>query len=71
MVLFGNQIKEMGERNTPSDIPRVSEQFSDKKKGFVDWVNLMKPTNEEKDHWVRGVVVLLLIKFGIITNNQL
>ena len=57
MVLFGNQIKEMGERNKPSDIPRVSEQFSDKKKGFVDWVNLMKPTNEEKDHWVRLVVL--------------
>ncbi|PSS36568.1 hypothetical protein CEY00_Acc01085 [Actinidia chinensis var. chinensis] len=46
------QIKEMGERNKPSDIPRVSEQFSDKKKGFVDWVNMMKPTNVEKDHWV-------------------
>jgi len=46
------QIKEMGGRNKPSDIPTVSEQPSEKKKGFVDWVNLMKPSNEEKDHWI-------------------
>ncbi|KAL6993409.1 hypothetical protein U1Q18_011527 [Sarracenia purpurea var. burkii] len=46
------QIKEMGGRNKPSDISKVSEQPSEKKKGFVDWVNLKKPSNEEKDHWV-------------------
>ncbi|XP_058179751.1 protein FREE1-like isoform X2 [Rhododendron vialii] len=46
------QIKEMGGRNKPSDISKVSEQPSEKKKGFVDWVNLMKPSTEEKDHWI-------------------
>ncbi|GJT66733.1 FREE1-like protein [Tanacetum coccineum] len=30
----------------------VSEQVAEKKKGFPDWINLMKPGNEEKDHWV-------------------
>ncbi|XP_076910097.1 protein FREE1-like [Bidens hawaiensis] len=33
----------------------ISEQKqppAEKKKGFPDWINLMKPTNEEKDHWV-------------------
>ncbi|KAJ0462563.1 putative chromatin regulator PHD family [Helianthus annuus] len=31
----------------------ISEQQpAEKKKGFPDWINLMKPTNEEKDHWV-------------------
>ncbi|CAL5326507.1 unnamed protein product [Camellia sinensis] len=46
------QIKEMAGRNKPSDTPKASEQLSDKKKGFADWMNLMKPSNEEKDHWV-------------------
>ncbi|XAR73748.1 hypothetical protein NMG60_11007820 [Bertholletia excelsa] len=46
------QIKEIGGRNKPSDPPRVSEQSSDKKKGIGDWMNLMKPRYEEKDHWV-------------------
>ncbi|KAK9284171.1 hypothetical protein L1049_023339 [Liquidambar formosana] len=45
------QLKEMGGRNKPSDF-KVSEQLSDKKKGFSDWMNLMKPSNEEKDYWV-------------------
>ena len=30
----------------------VSEQVTEKKKGFPDWINLRKPANEEKDHWV-------------------
>ncbi|PWA86553.1 zinc finger, FYVE/PHD-type, Zinc finger, RING/FYVE/PHD-type [Artemisia annua] len=30
----------------------VSEQVAEKKKGFPDWINLRKPVNEEKDHWV-------------------
>ncbi|KAL8200375.1 hypothetical protein R6Q57_011714 [Mikania cordata] len=31
----------------------ISEQQpTEKKKGFPDWINLMKPANEEKDHWV-------------------
>lgn len=39
-------------------LSKVSEQPSEKKKGFVDWVNLMKPSNEEKDHWVRFLMPL-------------
>ncbi|KAK1439215.1 hypothetical protein QVD17_05031 [Tagetes erecta] len=40
------QLKEM-------DGVTISEQQpAEKKKSFPDWINLMKPTNEEKDHWV-------------------
>ncbi|KAL3639041.1 Protein free1 [Castilleja foliolosa] len=46
------QYKEMNERSRPSDYPKVAEQPSEKKKGFADFVNLIKPVNEEKDHWV-------------------
>lgn len=45
------QLKEMGGSDKPSD-PLRAEQLSEKKKGFADWMNLMKPGNEEKDHWV-------------------
>ncbi|GAV56712.1 FYVE domain-containing protein/PTB domain-containing protein [Cephalotus follicularis] len=46
------QVKEIGERTKPSDAIKTAENLTEKKKGFVDWVNLMKPGNEEKDHWV-------------------
>lgn len=46
------QIKEMGGSSTPSDSLKTNEQPTDKKKGFGDWMNLIKPVNEEKDHWV-------------------
>ncbi|XP_019177440.1 PREDICTED: protein FREE1-like [Ipomoea nil] len=47
------QVKEMGETNRPSDLTRSgSEQLADRKKGFTDWMKIMKPQNEEKDHWV-------------------
>ncbi|KAJ8538249.1 hypothetical protein K7X08_014789 [Anisodus acutangulus] len=29
-----------------------SEFPTEKKKGFTDWINIVKPVNEEKDHWV-------------------
>lgn len=44
------QLKEIGERKD-SNTSKASEQHVDKKKGF-DWINLIKPPNEEKDHWV-------------------
>lgn len=45
------KVKEIGERR--ESIPfKASEQLADKKKGFVDWVSLIKPQDEEKDHWV-------------------
>ncbi|KAK4744761.1 hypothetical protein SAY87_011073 [Trapa incisa] len=46
-----SQLKEMGGRSRPSDAPKINEQPSEKKKGFADWMNLMKPNNEVKDHW--------------------
>lgn len=46
------QLKEIGETKKPSDAVNVAEQASEKKKGFPDWINLMKPRNEEKDYWV-------------------
>lgn len=49
---FELQLKEMGGRSRPSDSFKVSDQPTEKKKGLGDWMNLMKPVNEEKDHWV-------------------
>ncbi|KAA0063302.1 hypothetical protein IC582_007253 [Cucumis melo] len=46
------QFKEMGGRSRPAESFKASEQATEKKKGLVDWVNLIKPGNEEKDHWV-------------------
>ncbi|KAK4803533.1 hypothetical protein SAY86_003350 [Trapa natans] len=46
------QLKEMGGRSRPSDTSKIDEQPAEKKKGFADWINLIKPGNEEKDHWV-------------------
>lgn len=43
----------MGGRIKPSDSIKTAEQSAEKKKGFADWMNLIKPANEEKDHWVR------------------
>ncbi|CAI9763809.1 unnamed protein product [Fraxinus pennsylvanica] len=40
------QFKEMGGRIRPS------EQPTEKRRGFADWMNRIKPVNEEKDHWV-------------------
>ncbi|KAL7610938.1 hypothetical protein Lser_V15G12296 [Lactuca serriola] len=39
------QLKEMEEVS-------ISKQPTEKKKVFPDWNNLMKPGNEERDHWV-------------------
>lgn len=46
------QFKEMGGRSRPAESFKAPEQATEKKKGLVDWVNLIKPGNEEKDHWV-------------------
>lgn len=46
------QLKEIGGRSKPSDSLKSTEQPAEKKKGLVDWMNLMKPGSEEKDHWV-------------------
>ncbi|OMO87384.1 Zinc finger, FYVE-type [Corchorus capsularis] len=46
------QIKEMGGRSRPPESVKTTEQPTEKKKGFADWMNLIKPGMEEKDHWV-------------------
>ncbi|KAI3711222.1 hypothetical protein L2E82_41148 [Cichorium intybus] len=45
------QVKEMGGRSRPADTVKVTEQSNEKKKGLGDWMNIIKPPNEEKDHW--------------------
>lgn len=51
------QFKEMGGkdsfRSNSSDSGKLAEQTNEKKKGLGDWMNMIKPGNEEKDHWVR------------------
>ncbi|CAH9067963.1 unnamed protein product [Cuscuta epithymum] len=46
------QFKEIGGRSRPAESHKVAEQSGEKKKGLGDWLNVMKPVNEEKDHWV-------------------
>jgi hypothetical protein len=47
------QLKEMGGRSRPESSKVTEQQQSaEKKKGLGDWMNLIKPVNEEKDHWV-------------------
>ncbi|XP_012073755.1 protein FREE1 isoform X2 [Jatropha curcas] len=46
------QLKEMGGSRRPPESSRTLEQAAEKKKGLADWMNLIKPGNEEKDHWV-------------------
>lgn len=45
------QFKEMGGSRRPAESSKAVEPVTDKKKGF-DWMNLIKPGIEEKDHWV-------------------
>ncbi|KAK7283425.1 hypothetical protein RIF29_12933 [Crotalaria pallida] len=46
------QFKEMYESRRPAESLKTNEKPTEKKKGFGDWVNMIKPANEEKDHWV-------------------
>ncbi|KAL1569775.1 protein FREE1-like [Salvia divinorum] len=52
------QSKEIGSSSTSSDVVKGTDQSSEKKKGFIDWTNLIKPMNEEKDHWVPDEAVV-------------
>ncbi|EEC81326.1 hypothetical protein OsI_24498 [Oryza sativa Indica Group] len=50
------QFKEMGGSSISrsraiADAAKPPEQQNDRRKNFLDWRNLMKPMNEEKDHW--------------------
>ncbi|XP_064949665.1 protein FREE1-like [Musa acuminata AAA Group] len=52
------QLKEMGGNGSltrgeeAADASKVSDQSAERKKSLVNWMNLIKPANEEKDHWV-------------------
>ena len=50
------QFKEMGGSRRPSESLRTNEQPTEKKRGFGDWMNLIKPADEEK---VAAVAVCL------------
>ncbi|KAK1278548.1 hypothetical protein QJS04_geneDACA014433 [Acorus gramineus] len=47
--MVGNDI--IGRSRGTANAGKSSEQQTEKKKGFGDWINLMKPGNEEKNHW--------------------
>lgn len=42
----------MSGRTRPTEYAKIAEQPAEKKKGFVEFINKIKPVNEEKDHWV-------------------
>ncbi|KAG2257196.1 hypothetical protein Bca4012_094367 [Brassica carinata] len=47
------QAKEIGGSSRPPPVSaKLVEQSAEKKKGLGDWMNKIKPVNEEKDHWV-------------------
>jgi len=46
------QAKEIGGSSRPPVSAKLVEQSAEKKKGLGDWMNKIKPVNEEKDHWV-------------------
>lgn len=58
----------MGGRLGPSrsggatDVGKQSDQQTEKKKGLMDWMNMIKPPNEEKDHWVCYCFKILSIR---------
>ncbi|XP_020581725.1 protein FREE1-like isoform X2 [Phalaenopsis equestris] len=56
------QLKEMG---GTSESSKQTEQLTEKKRGFGDWMNLIKPHYEEKDHWVPDEAVGKCTSCGI------
>lgn len=46
-----------------ADAAKPAEQQNERKKNFLDWRNLMKPMNEEKDHWVISLSICFLYHF--------
>lgn len=58
--MFEMQFKEMGGRIRPPESFKMADPALEKKKGFGDWMNFMKPANEEKDHWVITAFVVAI-----------
>ncbi|KAI3521143.1 hypothetical protein L1887_10604 [Cichorium endivia] len=64
MVVAANiQFKEMGGVT-------IFEQPTEKKKVFPGWKNLMKPGNEEKDHWSHWIGFMDLGRQFLNTNEN-
>ncbi|CAJ1972565.1 unnamed protein product [Sphenostylis stenocarpa] len=59
------QFKEMGGSRRPAESLRTNEQSTEKKRGFGDWMNLIKPPDEEKDHWVPDEAVSKCTACGV------
>ncbi|KAL6976738.1 hypothetical protein U1Q18_025524 [Sarracenia purpurea var. burkii] len=58
---------EIGGRSKPHDSLKPTDQPAEKKKGFTDWMSVIKPGNEEKDHWLNSKItdeVLVLDEEG-------
>ncbi|TKY57615.1 WD repeat and FYVE domain-containing protein 3 [Spatholobus suberectus] len=59
------QFKEMDGSRRPAESLRTNEQPTEKNRGFGDWMNLIKPANEEKDHWVPDEAVSKCTACGV------
>ncbi|PKA60772.1 1-phosphatidylinositol-3-phosphate 5-kinase FAB1B [Apostasia shenzhenica] len=64
------QFKEMGANDVgqareTTDANKPSEQPSGRKKGFAEWMNMMKPGNEEREHWVPDETVSQCTSCGV------
>lgn len=57
----------MGGSRRPVEALKTNEQPTERKKGLGDWMNMIKPPNEEKDHWVTldAAWVFLLCSFPV------
>lgn len=60
----------VGRSIAASDAAKQSEQVTEKKKGFVDWINIIKPVNEEKDHWASFLSLLYLKIFSYLLMQE-
>lgn len=61
----------MSGRTRPTEYPKFAEQPAEKKKGFADFINKIKPVNEEKDHWVNMLRFCFLSNFSTIISRLL
>ena len=68
VAFVGLQFKEMGgstisRSRAIADAAKPVEQQNERRRIFPDLRNLMKPMNEEKDHWVINLSICVLLPF--------
>ena len=68
VAFVGLQFKEMGGSSISrsraiADAAKPVEQQNERRRIFPDLRNLMKPMNEEKDHWVINLSICVLLPF--------